>query len=141
MEATHHGPTIEIPCCFIEIGSTKKQWNNELAGEVIAKTIYELNNFKSNEDLISVIGIGGPHYCPNFNKIQLNTNYAISHIIPSYSLPLTQSILKETEEKTKEQVKEVLIDWKACNSEQKQNITDIITKAGLKYKRTSNVEK
>ena len=41
-ECTHHGPLIEKPCCFIEIGTSEEQWNNKTAAEVIAKTIMQV---------------------------------------------------------------------------------------------------
>jgi len=142
LECTHHGPYIELPCCFIEIGSTTKQWQDKQAGKVIAKTILSLQNYNSNKNNTPAIGIGGPHYCPGFNKIQLNSNYAISHIIPQYVLPLTENMLKQAEQKTTEQIKQVLIDWKGCGkSEQRQEILKIIENSGLKYKRTKEVEK
>ena len=142
LECTHHGPLIDLPCCFIEIGSTEKQWKDEQAGKIIAKTILSLQNFKPNKNLISTIGIGGPHYCQGFNKIQLNSNYAISHIIPQYSLPLTENMLKQAEQKTTEQVKTILLDWKGCGkSERRQEVVKIIEKLGLNYERTKGIEK
>jgi D-aminoacyl-tRNA deacylase len=39
MEATHHGPFAELPCCFVEIGSTESDWSEEDAGEIWAKVI------------------------------------------------------------------------------------------------------
>jgi len=142
LEVTHHGPLIEIPCCFIELGSSEKQWQDKDAAKIIAKSILSLQNFNSTSQPIPTIGIGGPHYAPNFNKIQLNSKYAISHIIPEYCLPLNESMLAQAEQKTQEQIKEILVDWKGCgNSESRQNIINIIEKSGLKYKRTDKVEK
>lgn len=142
LECTHHGPLINKPCCFIEIGSTEEQWKDKQAGEIIAKTILSLNDFNNHYDFIPCIGIGGPHYCPNFNKIQLNTNYAISHIIPEYNLPLTESMLFEAEKKTQEQIKFVLLDWKGLgNSESRTQTIALIEHLGFKHLRTSGVEK
>jgi len=145
LEVTHHGPLIDLPCCFIELGSTEKQWGDVEAAKILAKTILSLQNYPNHHNLnnwIPSIGIGGPHYAPNFNKTQLNSSYAIGHIIPEYSLPLTESMIKEAEEKTHETVKEILIDWKGCgNSESRQNIINIIEKLGFKYKRTNSVGK
>ena len=142
LECTHHGPLIEKPCLFIELGSSEKQWSEPEPAKVLAKTILSLQNFKPNNKHIYVIGIGGPHYCPNFNKIQLNSNYAISHIIPEYQLPLTETMLQEAEQKTTEQIKQVLLDWKGIGkSEQRQNIINLISKAGLKCIRTDKIKK
>jgi len=141
LEVTHHGPLIEKPCCFIELGSSEKQWSEELPAKVLAKTILSLQDYKPG-NWIPCIGIGGPHYCPNFNKIQLNSEYAISHIIPEYSLPLTSSMLEEAEQKTIEHVKSIITDWKGCGkSEERQKVIEIIKKFGIEMKRTSEVEK
>lgn len=141
LECTHHGPLINLPCCFIEIGSSEKEWQDKQAATIIAKTILSLQNYKK-QNWIPAIGIGGPHYCPNFNKIQLNSEYAISHIIPQYSLPLTTSMLKQAEQKTQEHVKNILLDWKGCGkSEERAKVIDIIKRFGIEMKRTSEVEK
>jgi len=144
LEATHHGPLINIPCCFIELGSTENEWIDESAAKILAETILSLEKFnkKEHEKWIPCFAIGGTHYCPNFNKIQLNSKYAISHIIPQYVFPITETILKEAEQKTLEQVKEVLIDWKGCGkSEERLNLLNLLKKLGLSYKRTSDIEK
>ncbi len=39
LEATHHGPYVEIPTCFIEIGSSSLQWENPIAGTVWASCL------------------------------------------------------------------------------------------------------
>jgi D-aminoacyl-tRNA deacylase len=144
LEVTHHGPLIDLPCCFIEIGSSEEQWEDQQAGKVISDTILTLQNFDSAEksNWIPCIAIGGPHYCPNFNKIQLSSRYAISHIIPEYSLPLTETMLKQAEAKTKEQIKLVLLDWKGLGkSEQKNQALDLLNRSGLKFKKTKEVKK
>jgi D-tyrosyl-tRNA(Tyr) deacylase len=51
-------------------------------------------------------------------------------------------MLKQAEQKTTEQVKEIIIDWKGCGkSEQRQKAIELIEQVGLKYKRTREVEK
>jgi len=142
LEVTHHGPSINLPCCFIEIGSQEKQWKDTKACKIIAKTIASLNNYQSNKNWIPALGIGGPHYAPIFNQIQLNSEYAIGHIIPQYSLPITTKMLHEAKSKTIEELKEVLIDWKGCgNSESRSQIINLLKESSLNYKRTSEVEK
>ena len=39
MEATHHGPYAEVPCCFVEIGSTEVDWDDREAGAIWAKCL------------------------------------------------------------------------------------------------------
>ncbi|HUS48939.1 MAG TPA: D-aminoacyl-tRNA deacylase, partial [Candidatus Paceibacterota bacterium] len=145
LECTHHGPYIEKPCLFIEIGSSEKEWQDKKAGKIIAETIKQsIDSFNKKEDkkFISAIGIGGPHYCPNFNKIQLNSCYALGHIIPEYALPLTEEMLQEAINKTIPKPEIILLDWKGLGkSEQRQQIIELLKKSGLEFKRTSEVEK
>jgi D-aminoacyl-tRNA deacylase len=145
LECTHHGPLIEKPCLFIEIGSSAKDWPDKDAGKAIAKTVKDaiekVNN--NNENYTSAIGLGGPHYCSNFNKIQLNNKeYSIGHIIPEYALPLTVEMLNESVRKTLEKTSLILLDWKGLgNSESRKQVLSVIEEAGLSYKRTSEIEK
>src|SRR3989338_2381952 len=85
LEATHHGPYVEKPAVFAEIGSTEKEWSGKENGKIMAKTIMNALNSQDKEYKIAV-GIGGPHYCSNFNKIILKTDIAISHICPKFHL-------------------------------------------------------
>jgi D-aminoacyl-tRNA deacylase len=141
LEVTHHGPYTSIPCCFIELGSSEKQWQDKQAATVVAKTIARLQNYKK-QNWIPAIGLGGPHYAPVFSQIQLNSQYAISHIIPQYTLPLTTSMLKEAESKTLETIKNIIIDWKGCGkSKERAKTLDITKRFGIEIKRTSEVEK
>ena len=143
LESTHHGPLIDKPCVFIEIGSTENEWVNRKAGFIIAKTISEIiQEFKENPYNEIAIGIGGPHYCPNFNKIQLNSNIAISHVIPQYVFPLTEEMIKEAIEKTEEEIDLAILDWKGLgNAEQRQEVLDILDKLYVRYEKTSDVKK
>lgn len=143
MEATHHGPLIEKPCIFVEIGSTKQEWAHKKAGFVVAKAISEaIKEFKENPYCEVAVAIGGPHYCPNFNKIQLNSNVAISHIISSYKFPLTEEMLKEALEKTEEQVDFFLLDWKGLGkASMKKGALESLDKFYIPKKKTSEINK
>ncbi|MFH1325259.1 MAG: D-aminoacyl-tRNA deacylase [archaeon] len=143
MEATHHGPLIDKPCVFIEVGGTETEWNDRRACFVVAKTISDIiNEFRENPYNEIAIAIGGGHYCLNFNKIQMNSNVAISHVVPDYVFPLTEEMVKEAIAKTEEEVDFFLLDWKGLgNSEKREEITDILKKFYLQYKKTSEVGK
>lgn len=145
MEGTHHGPLVSIPSCFIELGSLEDEWKDEAAGKIIAETILSLSDIEMSDLKAKgwkpTIAVGGGHYCLNFNQIQLNSEYAIGHVIPDYGFPVTEQIIKEAEEKTKEQISEVLIDWKSMKSEERQKLLEVVERVGLDYKRTSNIKK
>jgi len=143
LECTHHGPLIDKPCLFIEIGSTETEWQDRRAGFILAKTILEaIQEFKPNPYNEVAIGIGGPHYCPNFNKIQLSSNVAISHVIPNYVFPLTEEMVKEAIDKTDEEVDFAVLDWKGMGrAEQREQALKILDRLYINYKRTSEINK
>ena len=143
MEATHHGPLIDKPCVFIEIGSTEFEWTDRRAGFAVARAISDaIATFKENPYHEIAIAIGGPHYCPSFNNIQLKSNVAISHVIPNYVFPITEETIREAVAKTAEELDFVLLDWKGLgNAEQRQRVIEILKKLYLNYKRTSDIDK
>jgi len=143
LECTHHGPLIDKPCVFMEIGSTEMEWSNRRAGFIMAKTIQEtIEEFKENEYREIAIGIGGPHYCPNFNPLQLKSNVAISHIISGHNMPITREMILETIKKTFEDVDFALIDWKGLGkSEQRQEVIGILEENHIQWKRTSDIKR
>lgn len=140
LECTHHGPALNKPSMFIEIGSTQKQWENKEAGELIANTIIKLIKATTKKYKIA-IGIGGPHYCSNFNKIELNSDIAISHICPKYMLDkLDKQMLQQAIEKTDGKVDLILLDWKGLGTE-KEKIKQITDELEIEVKRTNQIEK
>jgi D-aminoacyl-tRNA deacylase len=143
LECTHHGPLIDKPCIFVEIGATETEWKDKRAGFIVAKAILEtMKSFKENPYNEIAIAIGGPHYCPNFNRIQMNSNVAISHVIPQYAFPLTEEMIKEAISKTEEEVDMILLDWKGLgNAEQRKNVMEIVNKFYLQKKKTSEISK
>jgi D-aminoacyl-tRNA deacylase len=143
LECTHHGPLINKPCVFVEIGATEIEWRDRKAGFVIAKAIAStIEEFKDNPYNEIAIGIGGPHYCPNFNKIQLNSNIAISHIIPQYALPITEETIQKAIVGTEEDVDLFLIDWKGLgNSEMRNQTIEVLNKFYIQKRKTSEVNK
>lgn len=151
LECTHHGPYLEKPCFFIEIGSSEEQWKNKEYGEVIAKTIINILKNKNNnpahppppssseKGVKVVFGIGGPHYCSNFNKVLLRTDIAVGHVCPKYQLEnLDKEMILQAISRTKEKVDFVLLDWKGLGKE-KQRIVDMLNELNLEFKRTDQI--
>ncbi len=140
MEATHHGPYVEKPSVFVEIGSTEEEWSDKSNGEIIAKTIMKsLSNENKNYKI--AFGIGGPHYCSNFNKIELRTDIAFSHFCPKYMLEkLDEELIRQSIQKTTEKVDFVVLDWKGLGKE-KQRIVEMLKNLDLEYKRSDQVLK
>ena len=137
LEATHHGPYTEKPSVFVEIGSTEAEWINEENGKTIADTI--MNGLKNeNNNYKIALGIGGPHYCSNFNKIALRTNVALSFICPKFNIDkLDENLIKQAIEKTIEKIDFVVLDWKGL--ERKQRIIALLKESNIECKRTDKL--
>lgn len=136
LEATHHGPFVEKPIMFIELGSDEENWKNKEAANIIAKTIIKILKNGENKYYESVFVIGGSHYNYIANKVMLKTNYAVGHICPKHNLEaLNESLIKEAMEKTIPKAKFVLLDWKGLGKE-KQRILSILEKNNIKYERS-----
>ncbi|MEA3414467.1 MAG: D-aminoacyl-tRNA deacylase [Nanoarchaeota archaeon] len=143
MEVTHHGPLIDKPCLFIEIGGGEEEWADRRASFVISRAVKEaIETFKPSKYLEVAIGIGGPHYCPSFNKLQMNSNVAFSHIIPKYIFPITEEMILEAIKKTVEEVEFVVVDWKGLGvAEERNRIIRILEKNYIRWKKTSEIKK
>lgn len=128
LEATHHGPYLETPSLFIELGSSEEEWNDKSGAKIIAEAISEsISSFKSNTKVKSAIAIGGPHYCPNFNKIQLEDEFAINFIASKYSLPLNKDNIKEMISSSYPKPGYIILDWKGLgNAELKIPLLELL---------------
>lgn len=138
-EATHHGPYLEKPSFFIEIGSSEKEWENKEAANIIASTIYKIISEKQNKGYKTAIGIGGLHHTPNFYKIILETNFAFGHVCPKYALKhLDKEMLLQAMKKTEPKAQLIVLDWKGMG-EEKQRIVKILKGLMLSYKKTKDL--
>ena len=141
LEATHHGPFIHKPCLFVEIGSREEDWKDRRAAFVVAQAIKSaIETFEVSEYREVAVGIGGPHYCPNFNKLQLKSNVAFSHIIPSYVLPLDKYMILEAIQKTDEEVDFVVLDWKGIgDDEARKQLIKVLEDNYISWKKRSEI--
>jgi len=141
-EVTHHGPTnLEAPCIFVELGSNEEYWQDALGGTIVAETILKvISEPLSRSDLKYAIGFGGPHYATNFNRIQLNTNFAVSHIAAKHVLDtITEDLITQAIRKTVEKVDYAILDWKGMVKPQRDKIIAILNKLQIQILRVQNI--
>jgi D-aminoacyl-tRNA deacylase len=137
-ECTHHGPYLEKPVMFIEIGSTLKQWGNKDAAEIIARAIVHMNMIEPLA-LKTAIGIGGLHTAPNFKKIMTKSDIAVSHICPKYNLEnLNEDLIIDAMRKSYPATAEMaILDWKGLG-EHKERIVNMLNNLKVQYIKTSS---
>jgi D-aminoacyl-tRNA deacylase len=102
VEATHHGPSaIETPSLFVEIGSTKAEWNNEALGDTVARALLGLESRSLDVPCPTAVGFGGPHYAVRHTDVLLRSDICFGHIFAAYQLEgLTREIIREAFEKS-----------------------------------------
>ena len=135
-ECTHHGPSLDVPTMFIELGSSTEQWNDLLAAEAVAHaTMSTVESFGVSKHA-AVLGIGGPHYNQRFTQMALESEIAFGHIIPKYAIHcLDNEILSECVEKTREKVERAILDWKGIKGADRPKLLKILNEIGLQYSR------
>ena len=82
-EVTHHGPYLETPTYFIEIGSDETHWGDVHAAEILGRVIEDV---RADGDYVQAIGVGGGHYAPRFTEMVLGYRIDIGHMVPGYQL-------------------------------------------------------
>jgi D-aminoacyl-tRNA deacylase len=90
-EATHHGPYLESPTFYIEQGSTEKEWSDEAASAVIARSLLDLRPVEAPV----AVGLGGGHYAPRHTDVALARRVAFGHLLPSHALEDAPATLLE----------------------------------------------
>lgn len=133
MEATHHGPYVQKPIFFIEIGSNETHWKDPAMGDIIARTLVHILSTPVPECRIA-FGIGGPHYMPNFNEIVFTTNIAIGHLCPKYHLPhLDREMIQKA--MCASNASFALLDWKGMGQE-KERVVALLDELKIPWQKT-----
>ena len=81
-ETTHHGPFVNSPAFYIEIGSYEELWGRKDAAEAIAESILNIKD----EGHPVIVCVGGGHYAPRFTEVALSKKVAIGHMAANYAL-------------------------------------------------------
>lgn len=136
IEADHHGPTVDKPILFVEIGSTEKEWGNAEAGKIAAAGI--LAAIRSPSSPQCYVGFGGSHYCPKFAPKILGGEEAFGHIISGYALErdgVDEGRVGQALGKNAENIEGAMIDWKGIKQEPKQKLVSILESLGVKWQK------
>ncbi|MFX0169996.1 MAG: D-aminoacyl-tRNA deacylase [Candidatus Hodarchaeota archaeon] len=140
LEVTHHGPFVEsTPTLFIEIGSTEQEWQHVPAAKLVARCILSVAQ-RFQESYPVVLGIGGPHYCPAFTRLCLESSYAIGHIIPKYYLDeLAENLLQQAITRSSPPPIFAALDWKGMKGDQRKRVISLLDSLELEVKRVNSL--
>lgn len=129
-ECTHHGPSLDVPTMFVELGSSPKEWKDTRTAEVVAHAAMAAISLRPSYSI--ALGIGGPHYNKKFTRIALSTQKAFGHIIPKYVLPeVDAEIIRQCVDRTVETVDSAVLDWKGIRGADKAKIVAALEEIGV----------
>jgi D-aminoacyl-tRNA deacylase len=109
MECTHHGPSsVGAPSMFVEVGSDEDQWDDPGAARAVARAILDLVDVAPDRPVEAgggvggdetadaaadddryrrhLVGFGGGHYTPRFERIVRETDWAVGHVAADWAL-------------------------------------------------------
>lgn len=144
IEVTHHGPTVlKTPLIFMELGSSKTEWDISEAGESVANaiisTIVKFLDYRNSKNQEIGLGFGGTHYAPNFHRLIENNDIAMSFICPKYYIKeLNVELIYKMVNNTIEPVDYFIIDWKGTNSEDKKHLLPILEEFEIPIRKTKD---
>jgi D-aminoacyl-tRNA deacylase len=152
MEATHHGPHVDIPACFLEIGSTENEWSVPELGQFWAQLLSDHFREETTEAEgggVVVMSIGGGHYVPKLNDAArfgdgLYTGHALAtytlqeHLDGTAALPLEggwKGVVHEAVHSTRIAHPTAqlicLVDKKAFGAEKRKAVTSYLEELGV----------
>ncbi len=101
VECTHHGPSeVGAPSLFVEVGSDEPQWEDPEGARAVARAILALEGVADDgddgpsgdgsavdpRDARTVVGFGGGHYAPRFERILRETDWTVGHVGADWAL-------------------------------------------------------
>ncbi len=134
-EATHHGPYLETPAFYIEVGSDEVAWEDDAATSAIAAVLAELEP----KEYPVAVGVGGGHYLPRITDIALSRQISFGHLIPSYALKgLDESTFSQALERSPD-VSLAYVHRKAVKGEMLRRLERMVDSQGLRIVQESEL--
>jgi D-aminoacyl-tRNA deacylase len=135
-ECTHHGPSLNVPAMFVELGSSPREWGDLKAAEVVGRAAIEAIAKSDSLESEAVLGIGGMHYNERFTRMALEGEEVFGHMIPKYAVDyLDSKILSQCVEKTVERVSCAVLDWKGIRSGNKAQVLGLLKDAEIPFRK------
>lgn len=139
-EVTHHGPWLDRPTFFIEVGSDESHWGNKEMAGLLAHVI---DGLEPHDEYRTLVGIGGGHYAPRFTEAALASRVNFGHMIPNYQLEGRddEDIARMVRDAcTATGTDSVYIHRKSMKGPEEHRIADIAVSLGYEYVKSKDFE-
>ena len=138
-EVTHHGPWLEKPTFFIEIGSDERNWGNERAAEILSEVILDAEP----NDYDTAVGVAGGHYAPRFTEVALGFGINFGHMLPNYQIEGSgdEDIVRMVRDAcAASDTSLVYVHRKSLKGPEEKRISELIRSAGYELITSSDLE-
>lgn len=131
-EATHHGPLLETPSFFVEVGGSEEI--TERHYDVLAHCVCDYLSSEHENAGEVALAIGGTHYPEKFTKLALEGKYAFCHIMPRHSCTYADMLQMGVKRSAPPAAKAV-IDWKGIAAPEREVAIKRLAELGVDYVR------
>ncbi|RLG48545.1 MAG: hypothetical protein DRN90_03415 [Thermoproteota archaeon] len=139
LEPTHHGPSLDTPIAFVEVGSNEENWKDLRACKVVALSVIKALEMEREGKFTPAIAIGGPHLNSKFTEIELTSNYAIGHFVRKLDTEyLDLEMLREAVNRNTATAQVAILDWKGIKGEKRREIIGFLADLGVQVIKTKN---
>lgn len=130
-EATHHGPFLDRPSLFVELGGNEEIISSKRHAKMLAKAVACSLERTVEFDKVAV-GIGGMHYSGKFSGLALKGMYAFGHIMPKYHIG-SRYMIPKAFERNKQKPEIAVIEWKSIKAADREMIVRELNCLGIDY--------
>lgn len=130
-EATHHGPFLDHPSFFVELGGNDGAIANKSYAALIARAVAKSMDNSAGYDKIAV-GIGGMHYSEKFTRLALEGKYAFAHIMSKYQIG-NADMIKQAFVRSDAKPELAVIEWKSIKAVDREIILRELSGLGIDY--------
>jgi D-aminoacyl-tRNA deacylase len=131
-ESTHHGPLMESPSAFVEVGSSAPDWENEGLCQALARAVEAAWMALPAQASTGpcALGAGGGHYHPKHSDRARHDGQPFGHLIPDYALEeISDALLDEALRQSRAQ--RVLVDARHMKAAHKARVEAAAARAGV----------
>ncbi len=132
-EATHHGPLLNVPSYFVELGGDEATISNARHAELLANAIADSMEHHAEYEKVA-IGIGGTHYPEKFTRLGLEGRYAFGHMMSRHYAGCADMIEKAAM-RSDSKTEIAVIEWKSIKAEERKRVVEELDRLGLDYER------
>ncbi len=132
-EATHHGPLVNSPSFFVELGGNEDTIANKDLARLLAGAVARSieSDADSGYEKIAV-GFGGMHYPKKFTTLALEGKYAFSHIMSKHSIGSTDMI-EQAFARSDPRAEIAVMEWKGIKGADREVIIRELARLGIDY--------